>query len=166
MSTALHSWVKRYYYHHHSCQKRNTGIMSTANGDKKNKNNHREAAPLLPSMIVFDLDDCLWTPEMHELPDMPEIPIHGDLGNGQKGVIGLKVARYADSTVTLYDGARKVLHELATNPLYRGVVLATASSSLEPSYSYACLDGIEISPGSTIADMMRYVRIFGLIIGS
>ena len=113
--------------------------------------------PSLPSMIVFDLDDCLWTPEMHELPGMPEIPVHGDLnGNGQKGVVGLQVPRYRD-TVVLYDGARKVLHELATNPLYEGVLLATASSSLEPSYSYACLDQIEILPGLTVGEMMRYV---------
>ena len=42
-----------------------------------------------------------------------------------------------------------------TNPLYEGIQLATASSSLEPSYSYACLDGLEILPGLTMGDMMR-----------
>jgi len=110
-------------------------------------------------MIVFDLDDCLWTPEMHELPGMPEIPVHGVLnGNGQKGVVGMQVPRYRD-TVVLYDGARKVLHELATNPLYEGVLLATASSSLEPSYSYACLDQIEILPGLTVGEMMSFNQI-------
>jgi magnesium-dependent phosphatase 1 len=121
--------------------------------------------PLLPSMIVFDLDDCLWTPEMHELPGMPEIPIHGPLktndANGMvmmKGVVGLQVPRYR-TTVTLFDGARKVLYELATNPIYQGVVLATASSSLEPSYSYACLDGLEIVPGLTLGEMMSYNQI-------
>lgn len=121
--------------------------------------------PVLPSLIVFDLDDCLWTPEMHELPGLPEIPVHGDLAphlpdNDQKGVVGLMVsrARYRD-TVTLYDGARRVLYELATNPIYKGVQLATASSSLEPSYSYACLDGIEITPGVTLGDMMAYNQI-------
>ena len=128
-------------------------------------------------MIVFDLDDCLWTPEMHELPGCPEIPVHGELnmnmnmnmnsGSGknqqkqqqqQKGVVGLQVPRYRD-TVTLYDGARKVLYELATNPIYKDVQLATASSSLEPSYSYACLDGIEILPGLCIGNMMSYNQI-------
>ena len=34
----------------------------------------------LPTMIVFDLDDCLWTPEMHEsYEDKPSIPVHGSL---------------------------------------------------------------------------------------
>ena len=119
----------------------------------------------LPSLIVFDLDDCLWTPEMHELPGCPEIPVHGELnphnntdGKSQKGVVGLMVPRYRD-TVTLYDGARRVLYELATNPIYKSVQLATASSSLEPSYSYACLAGIEILPGLTIGDMMNYNQI-------
>ena len=119
----------------------------------------------LPSMIVFDLDDCLWTPEMHELPGCPEIPVHGILnphgsngGTPLKGVVGLQVPRYRD-TVTLYDGARRVLYELAVNPVYKGVLLATASSSLEPSYSYACLAGIEILPGRTLGDMMSYHQI-------
>ena len=119
----------------------------------------------LPSMIVFDLDDCLWTPEMHELPGCPEIPVHGVLnsnsgedGQNLKGVVGLQVPRYRD-TVMLYDGARRVLYELAVNPAYKDVSLATASSSLEPSYSYACLAGIEILPGLTIGDMMSYNQI-------
>lgn len=127
-------------------------------------------------MIVFDLDDCLWTPEMHELPGLPEIPIHGNLipvdvnsdqdqkekKKTKKGVVGLQVPRYGNRdncTVTLYDGARKILYELATNPIYKDVQLATASSSLEPSYSYACLDGIEILPGLVIGDMMNYNQI-------
>jgi magnesium-dependent phosphatase 1 len=118
----------------------------------------------LPSMIVFDLDDCLWTPEMHELPGHPEIPVHGNLtpsdtsGKPQQGVFGLQVPRYRD-TVTLYPGARRVLYELATNPIYKGVLLATASTSLEPSYSYACLAGIEILPNLTMGDMMSYNQI-------
>jgi len=115
-------------------------------------------------MIVFDLDDCLWTPEMHELPGCPGIPVHGVLnlnnegGKQQNGVVGLQVPRYRD-TVVLYDGARRVLYELATNPIYKCVLLATASSSLEPSYSYACLAGIEVLPGLTMGDMMSFNQI-------
>lgn len=113
----------------------------------------------LPSLIVFDLDDCLWTPEMHELSGMPEIPVFGKLDSkGTKGVVGLQVPRYKD-TVTLHKGARKVLHELATNPIYKDVQLATASTSLEPSYSYACLQGIEILPNLSMGEMMSYNQI-------
>jgi hypothetical protein len=97
-----------------------------------------------------------YDPSIHsELPGMPEIPVHGDLDdNGTQGVVGLQVLRYQE-TVKLYPGARKVLHELATNPKYKDITIATASSSLEPSYSYACLDGIEILPGVVMGDLMR-----------
>lgn len=157
-------------------------------GNNGNRNDDDESkasdALILPSLIVFDLDDCLWTPEMHELPNLPEIPIHGNLvpptspvagvrGEQQKwqqeelrGVIGLQVpgrGRYRSATVTLYDGARRVLYELATNPTYKissgEVRLATASSSLEPTYSFACLNNIEILPNRTIGDMMSYNQI-------
>jgi hypothetical protein len=125
--------------------------------DFASPSNNRDS--FLPSMIVFDLDDCLWTPEMHELPGLPSIPIEGSLDNHKmRGVVGLKVPRNGP-TVFLFDGARKALHELATNPQYEGVILATASSSLEPSYSYACLERIEILPGLSISDMMTYVTL-------
>ena len=98
---------------------------------------------------------------MHELPGLPSIPVEGDLldGKGTQGVIGLKVPRSYDSTVVLYEGARRTLVELATNPRYRNIILATASSSLEPTYSYACLEAIEIIPGVTMSDMFQYNQI-------
>ena len=30
-------------------------------------------------MIVFDLDDCLWSPEMYTLYAKPSLPVEGDL---------------------------------------------------------------------------------------
>ncbi len=35
--------------------------------------------PYLPTMIVFDLDDCLWSPEMYTLYAKPSLPVEGDL---------------------------------------------------------------------------------------
>ncbi len=35
--------------------------------------------PHLPTMIVFDLDFCLWNPEMHELSGMPSVEVEGPL---------------------------------------------------------------------------------------
>lgn len=162
-----------------------TVANGTNNNENKKKEQQQQASRHLPSMIVFDLDDCLWTPEMHELPGTPELPVYGDLtptsqngrddsstaaaSSAMNGVIGMQVPSHSSSrrrrggrsrndvTVTLHDGARQVLYELATNPIYKDIVLATASSSLEPSYSYTCLDGIEILPNTTIANLMRYV---------
>lgn len=50
--------------------------------------------PFMPSMIVFDLDDCLWSPEMYTLHAKPSIPIEGDLNpdfkvNGDEREIGV-----------------------------------------------------------------------------
>ena len=99
---------------------------------------------------------------MHELSSMPSIPVTGKLGDGTTGVVGMQVrqqSRYADDTVRLLDGARQVLYELATEPRYREIVLAAASSSLEPSYSQVCLEKLEIRQGLTLADMLSFVQI-------
>ena len=115
--------------------------------------------PSLPSMIVFDLDDCLWTPEMHELYGKPTKPERGVLNSHMpveaqvKGVVGL--SNQHGQTVTLYEGARRALYELATNPHYQNVIVAVASSSLEPTYSHACLEGIEILPGKTLRSFIQ-----------
>eukprot|EP00978_Attheya_sp_CCMP212_P030450 scaffold112016_cov52-Attheya_sp.AAC.3 len=94
--------------------------------------------PHLPSLIVFDLDDCLWTPEMHELPGCPSIPVEGPLDpldpeNSPLGTVGLRVpsrrkrSAWGDhedddcNCVCLYEGARLALRELALDPKFRGV---------------------------------------------
>lgn len=130
--------------------------------------------PHLPSMIVFDLDDCLWTPEMHELSGKPSVPVEGPLDPLQietcaLGTIGMRVPGRRgrssfwdgneDECVRLFDGARLALRELALDPKYRGIKLAAASSSLEPAYSHACLRGIEILPGLTLRQMFTYDEI-------
>jgi len=132
-------------------------------GAKASTNTDKDHDPYLPTMIVFDLDDCLWTPEMHELYSKPTIPVKGILNEHTlsskeiKGVVGL--SNHHGDTVRLYDGARQALYELATNPKYQNVIIGVASTSLEPSYSYACLEGIEILPGHTMRDMITYHQI-------
>ncbi len=139
----------------------------------------------LPSMIVFDLDDCLWTPEMHELYGMPSVPVKGNLdpdavkhsdskrilpdrtaktkkqaineGN-EVGTTGMKVPG-TSQTVYLFDGARRALRELALDPKFKDVLVAVASTSLEPSYSHKCLDHIQILPHVTMRDMISYDEI-------
>lgn len=133
----------------------------------------------LPTIIVFDLDDCLWTPEMHELSGMPSIPVEGPLDPNDNqstlGVVGMKVPSRRrgrgggfdwggyntddEEVVELYPGARLALRELVMNPKYRGIKVAFASTSLEPSYSRACLDGIEIVEGVTMRSIVSHAQI-------
>ena len=141
--------------------------------------------PHLPTMIVFDLDYCAWAPEMHELSGMPSVEVEGpldpdgDFATTPLGCVVLSVPKRrgrngrgrtipswelddgydGDETVRLFDGARRALRELALNPRYRGIVLACASSSLEPSYSHACLDKLEVLPDLTLRDMFTYDEI-------
>jgi len=133
--------------------------------------NNMSVKDSLPAMIVFDLDDCLWTPEMHELSGMPSVPVEGpldpdDVAHSPLGTVGLSVPKRKSrghgnrsETVRLYDGARRALRTLATDPAYRDIVLAVASSSLEPSYSRACLRSLEVVPGVTVRDMLTYDQI-------
>lgn len=137
------------------------------------------SCPDLPAIIVFDLDDCLWTPEMHELSGPPSIPVEGPLDPtdhaSELGTVGMKVPSRrraggggfdwggcndaSEEIVELYPGARRVLRELATNSKYGDVKIAVASTSLEPSYSRACINGIEIVGGVTMKDMISYSQI-------
>lgn len=146
---------------------------------------YSESSLSLPTIIVFDLDDCLWTPEMHELSGMPSIPVEGPLDPNDPeestlGIIGMKVPSQKNSSrwrgggfdwgghsndeeiVELYPGARLVLREIAMNPIYKHVQLAVASTSLEPSYSMTCIDGIdgiEIMEGVSLRSMLSYVQV-------
>lgn len=157
--------------------------------------NSKEQKPdYLPSMIVFDLDDCLWTPEMHELDGMPSKPVSGNLNpdddendkdekisKGKRkqskrstkcgttdchnddalieiGVIGMQVPG-SSQIVYLYEGARKTLREIGSNPKFKNVLIAVASTSLEPSYSHHCLDYIEVFPRVTVRDLIDYDEI-------
>ena len=117
----------------------------------------QESDPYLPTMIVFDLDDCLWSPEMYTLYRKPSIPISGNLNPGgeveEEGIIGMQVP--GGPTVKLFEGARRALREIALDPKYKGVIVAAASSSEEPTFSHSCLEGIEVLPGLTMRDMFR-----------
>eukprot|EP01062_Namystynia_karyoxenos_P009324 TRINITY_DN13300_c0_g1_i1.p2 TRINITY_DN13300_c0_g1~~TRINITY_DN13300_c0_g1_i1.p2 ORF type:complete len:233 (+),score=53.97 TRINITY_DN13300_c0_g1_i1:70-699(+) len=112
----------------------------------------------LPALAVFDLDDCLWTPEMHELPCCPSQPVLGPMPGGGEGAAGLRCGKDGP-VVRLFPGALRALHELHSAPEFAGVQVAAASSSLEPSYSAACLEGLEVAPGVSIGSMFRYRAI-------
>ncbi|GMI08991.1 hypothetical protein TrRE_jg3573 [Triparma retinervis] len=91
-------------------------------------------------MIVFDLDDCLWSPEMYTLPNKPTKPILGDLGRLQgdagEGVIGVQCSG-GGPTVSLFPDALATLQRLHTerDTTFKDTLFAVASSSEEPSYS-------------------------------
>jgi magnesium-dependent phosphatase-1 len=100
-------------------------------------------------MIVFDLDMCLWHPEMWELSSKPIEPIHGELGDKGLGVIA--VTNYKEE-VRLHDGALNILQELL-KPDYKGCILGLASSTSWPEYASKCLELLEIVPKTSIGSL-------------
>lgn len=114
-----------------------------------------------PELIVFDLDMCMWHPEMYELGAKPTVEVRGRIGGAceEEGVCGARTRR--GSTVVLFEGAKKALQELylLRDTAWAGTRVAAASSSEEPTYSAACLDMLEILPGVKMREVFSYFAI-------
>lgn len=50
----------------------------------------------LPLLVVFDLDSCLWTPEMFELRGSPTEPVKGELLQAGEGNSKIVFTTYED----------------------------------------------------------------------
>ena len=165
-TTALH---RPSFYHqsvgncHHSTYKSDKLFSSSSklfsssnnyNNNSSNNNNNNNNMPL-PQTIVFDLDDCLWSPEMYTLSSMPTSPVTAPLHSSGVGVVGV---RSGSSTVRLFPEALSVLQRVASGE-YEGVTFALASSSEEPAYSNACLEALEVLPGVKMSSLFPYRAI-------
>eukprot|EP00501_MAST-03F_sp_TOSAG23-6_P001549 GSMAST32.ASY1.ANO1.1613.1 assembled CDS len=113
--------------------------------------------PLLPSrlpqLVVFDLDMCMWSPEMYELSGPPKTPVYG-ASSGL--VVG---ASNGKETVRLFEGARIALNELRTRPELSTVRVAAASSTEEPEFAKFVLNTIELSPGVLMEHVFSFLAI-------
>jgi magnesium-dependent phosphatase 1 len=106
------------------------------------------ADAILPKLIVFDLDHCLWTPELYTLRNV--------------GPSGPR----ADADVWLVEGALQVLHELASSERWRrsGVLLAVASRTNKPAWARALLARMAIpvaggEPAVPLGSLLSLVEI-------
>lgn len=105
----------------------------------------------LPQLVVFDLDQCLWSPEMYTLSVVPkeEHAKVGKLGNFGEGAVGVYSGR---EVIRLFPGALKVLQDIYLDR-YPGVRIAVASSADTPlavSIGKAAMNILEILPGVTM----------------
>lgn len=114
----------------------------------------------VPELVVFDLDECLYSPEMYTLEHIPCEPVHGDLGGGHgEGVVGVRSG--PSVVVSLYPHARRVLQEIHAqrHTTYAGMRLAAASSADTPFAARcgrACLATLEVVPGVTVEEMLAH----------
>ena len=118
---------------------------------------------LRPHLIVFDLDACLWTPEMYELPRSPTTYCHKRdgvaVGRGDRG----------HGVVKLYDGAKDVLQRFVPGSSNHDAELAAAkvavaSSTTEPDYAATCLAELRVHakehPDVVVADLVHFRQIY------
>jgi len=106
----------------------------------------------LPALIVFDLDACLWSPEMFEIAR----PTVYDATRG--GVVA------GSHTVTLFAGAAAVLRRFLPggDPQLAQAKVAVASSTTEPKYAAICLGALQVDPerGEVVADLVDLRQIY------
>jgi magnesium-dependent phosphatase 1 len=109
---------------------------------------------MLPSLIVFDLDACLWTPEMFELNTSPTVydPKAGGMRAGQ-------------DTVRLFPGAQAVIRKILLSDEFKSVRVAVASSTTEPTYAKSCIEGLPCCPPADgreerLSDLIDFRQIY------
>ena len=106
-----------------------------------------------PALVVWDMDDCLWSPEMFTLSEMPSEGVRGDLNGRGEGVVGV---RSGSDVIRLFPDALRVLQEFWDGQ-HGSTKLAVASSADTPfaaSIAQAALDMLEIVPGVTLRDVL------------
>ena len=92
----------------------------------------------LPKCVVFDLDGCLWSPEMYELSwERGGSPFNYDAGvmRDRRGCV-----------ISLYSGVDLALTELANEKKWQGVNVAVASCCDVPPWAFELLGKFEFGP--------------------
>eukprot|EP01035_Chromulina_nebulosa_P019468 gene19468-25350_t len=117
--------------------------------------NNYEIPNVLPQLIVFDLDMCLWRPETYTLDVIPDdsCKIIGKLGRANvEGVIGVKSGY---EQIRLFPGALLALQDFISGKLKSGNTrLAIASSADTPravQIAQRALNLLEVLPGITVS---------------
>eukprot|EP00924_Labyrinthula_sp_SR-Ha-C_P011333 maker-scaffold_36-snap-gene-1.5-mRNA-1 protein AED:0.02 eAED:0.02 QI:33/1/1/1/1/1/2/143/207 len=105
-----------------------------------------------PKLLVFDLDDCMYSPEMYTLNEIPTEPIRD---NANALVVGASNGR---ATVKLFDGALKVLqmYESGEMPEYTRIAAASsADTKFAEKCALASLKILEVVPGKSVYDVFK-----------
>ncbi len=107
-------------------------ILGGGNGSK--------GVSMLPKVLVFDLDGCVWSPEMYELMwgrgGAPfKLRSDGDLDDCD------------NEHIRLLGDVRNIMKELKTDPKWSDTLVGIASTCNEPNWAHECLDKFEIGSG-------------------
>ena len=97
--------------------------------------------PVLPRLLVFDLDNTLWTPELYQIRQ--------------------RTVPKAGRDVRLFECAGAIAHDLATNPAWSegGTQLAIASRTNKVDWAETLLRRFEAAPGVSLSDLFPHREI-------
>eukprot|EP00562_Extubocellulus_spinifer_P027649 CAMPEP_0178639846 /NCGR_PEP_ID=MMETSP0698-20121128/15691_1 /TAXON_ID=265572 /ORGANISM="Extubocellulus spinifer, Strain CCMP396" /LENGTH=276 /DNA_ID=CAMNT_0020280227 /DNA_START=23 /DNA_END=853 /DNA_ORIENTATION=+ len=107
------------------------------------------STPSRPKAIIFDLDGCLWRPEMYELVWFSKgqgAPFTPDPDANDGTLLSV-----AGEPVRLIGNVRDVMRELYESPDWEGVAVGISSRTDEPDWARELLRKFEIAEGGDAA---------------
>ena len=136
-------------------------------------------------LVVFDLDFCIWQPEMYQIQGPPvlknlksiqpkpkrkrrndvqnlAVPLPKKPNSNQKGMV---VTDRNGTPIVVFDGASFALSEInrwrqqKDDSIKRNIRVAIASCTNEPSYARKCMDWLVVDDGSTLASCFDCIEI-------
>ena len=102
----------------------------------------KSANKTLPKILVFDLDGCVWCPEMYEL--------WGGGGSPFKVMKDGNLSDRSGTVVRLLGDVREIMSEFRHDPKWSDSVIAVASSCDEPSWARECIQKISVGSDSRL----------------
>lgn len=96
----------------------------------------------LPKAIIFDLDGCLWTPEMYEIMYFmggKGSPFREDPNNGSN------LLTSGDQPVKLLGDVRSVFEEMHTQPCFGDAKIGISSRTDEPNWARELLEKFRVT---------------------
>ena len=105
---------------------------------------------MLPKLFVFDLDNCVWFPEMYQL--------WGGGSPFSQGKNGDLKDRSGERVYLMGD-VRNIMTELKNDQKYKDCQVAIASRCDEPSWADECLDLFTINDGSKLGSVFSFKHI-------
>eukprot|EP01065_Artemidia_motanka_P007070 TRINITY_DN13473_c0_g1_i2.p2 TRINITY_DN13473_c0_g1~~TRINITY_DN13473_c0_g1_i2.p2 ORF type:complete len:188 (+),score=49.85 TRINITY_DN13473_c0_g1_i2:28-591(+) len=104
-----------------------------------------------PRVVVFDLDGCVWYPEMYHL--------WGGGGAPFKQAAGGDLTDNAGTNVRLMGDVRAIMTSLHRDAQWKGTAVAVASCCDEPAWARECLRLFQIEGGASLSDVVAHVQI-------
>mmetsp|Transcript_28258 Transcript_28258/g.45474 ORF Transcript_28258/g.45474 Transcript_28258/m.45474 type:complete len:197 (+) Transcript_28258:89-679(+) len=105
---------------------------------EKGKDGNDVDTKYLPKLVVFDLDNTVWTPELYELYNMPR----------------------PNKDIKIFPATMAALKELANDKKWAGSKFAAASRTGQIKWAYNLLPKFQITPEKTLDDLFSFKEIY------